>query len=38
MIAKTRGNTAEFVHQRLLDDLQQGSFLPGDKRKPRQAL
>ena len=31
MIAKTRGNTAEFVHQRLLDDLQQGSFLPGDK-------
>ena len=31
MIAKTRGNTAEFVHQQLLDDLQRGTLLPGDK-------
>lgn len=31
MIAKTRGNTADFVYQQLLDDLQRGSLLPGDK-------
>lgn len=31
MITKTRGSTAEFVHQQLLDDLQKNFFLPGDK-------
>ncbi len=31
MIAKTRGNTTEFVRSRLLDDLRKGNFQPGDK-------
>lgn len=31
MIASTRGNTTDLIHRRLLDDLQQGNFRPGDK-------
>ncbi len=31
MINKTRGNTTEFVHQMLLQDLQKGTFAPGEK-------
>lgn len=31
MIARNRGNTAEFVRQQLLNDLRDGKILPGDK-------
>ena len=31
MIARQRGNTTDFVYERLLEDLQQGKYLPGDK-------
>jgi DNA-binding GntR family transcriptional regulator len=31
MIAKQRGNTTEFVYERLIEELQRGDFLPGDK-------
>ncbi len=31
MIAKTRGNTSEFVRQEILQDIQNGRFQPGEK-------